>query len=167
MAEIPAPDCPGKSIVKAGVRYLAILSLLVLASLAQAADRPGKAAIASAHFMATEAGHEILAKGGNAFDAAVAVSAALAVVEPTSSGIGGGGFWLLHRAEDGFQTMLDAATQLHDLQRETGVDVRFFTVSNCLVNMISPDQYRDLLLPFDRRFAERFSSLGIHRQRSR
>lgn len=46
-------------------------------------------------------------KGGNAFDAAVAVSAALAVVEPAGSGLGGGGFWLLHRAADGFEIMLD------------------------------------------------------------
>jgi gamma-glutamyltranspeptidase/glutathione hydrolase len=71
------------------------------------ADQPGKAAIASAHYMATEAGHEILAKGGNAFDAAVAVSAVLAVLEQTSSGIGGGAFWVLHRASDGFETMID------------------------------------------------------------
>jgi hypothetical protein len=67
-----------------------------------------------------------------------------------------------HLFECVFQTMLDAATRLHNRQRETGVDVRFFTVSNCLVNMISPEQYRDLLLPLDRRFAERFDSLGIH-----
>jgi gamma-glutamyltranspeptidase/glutathione hydrolase len=63
--------------------------------------------IASAHPLATYAGFEIFNKGGNAFDAAVAVSAVLAVVEPASSGLGGGGFWLLHRAEDGFETMLD------------------------------------------------------------
>ena len=35
------------------------------------------------------------------------MSAALAVVEPAGSGIGGGGFWLLHRYEDGFEVMLD------------------------------------------------------------
>jgi gamma-glutamyltranspeptidase/glutathione hydrolase len=67
-----------------------------------------KAAIASAYPLASQAGQEILAAGGNAFDAAVAVSAALAVVEPSSSGLGGGGFYLLHRQPDGFETMLDA-----------------------------------------------------------
>ena len=89
-------------------RLVLAFLLVVPATLWAEADRPGQAAIASAHFMATEAGHEILARGGNAFDAAIAVAAALAVVEPTSSGIGGGGFWLLHRAEDGFQVMVDA-----------------------------------------------------------
>ena len=66
------------------------------------------AAIASAHPLATAAGKTILDQGGNAFDAAVAVAATLAVVEPYSSGLGGGGFFLLHRARDGKQVMLDA-----------------------------------------------------------
>lgn len=65
------------------------------------------AGIATAHPLATQAGEKILAEGGNAFDAAVAISAALAVVEPYSSGLGGGGFWLLHRSSDGFETMID------------------------------------------------------------
>jgi len=49
----------------------------------------------------------MLSHGGNAFDAAVAISAALAVVEPQSSGVGGGGFYLLHFAKGGRDTFVD------------------------------------------------------------
>ncbi|HYH40604.1 MAG TPA: gamma-glutamyltransferase, partial [Burkholderiales bacterium] len=65
-------------------------------------------AIASAHPLATAAGQAILDRGGNAFDAAIAVAAALAVVEPYSSGLGGGGFFLVHRASDAHEVMIDA-----------------------------------------------------------
>jgi hypothetical protein len=60
------------------------------------------------------------------------------------------------------QTMFDAARRLHERQRESGVEVCFFTVSNCLVNMVSPELYRDLLLCFDQRLAGEFACLGIH-----
>jgi len=75
---------------------------------ANAVERPPAAAIASAQPQATAAGREILAAGGNAFDAAVAVAAVLGVVEPYSSGLGGGGFFLLHRAADDRDVMIDA-----------------------------------------------------------
>nr|WP_295382798.1 gamma-glutamyltransferase [Pseudoxanthomonas sp.] len=71
-------------------------------------SHPPGAAIASAHALATEAGFEILHAGGNAFDAAVAVSSVLSVVEPISSGIGGGGFFLLHDARTGKDVFVDA-----------------------------------------------------------
>ncbi|HEY4583635.1 MAG TPA: gamma-glutamyltransferase [Lysobacter sp.] len=75
---------------------------------AAGAARPPGTAIASAHSLATEAGLDMIRQGGNAFDAAVAVSAVLSVVEPVSSGIGGGGFFLLRDAKSGREVFVDA-----------------------------------------------------------
>ena len=69
---------------------------------------PKQVAVASANSQATDAGLEILAAGGNAFDAAVAISATIGLVEPESSGLGGGGFILLHIAKDGRDVFIDA-----------------------------------------------------------
>jgi len=87
-------------------RYSLFVSCLLIAITGNA-QTPSSAAIATAHPYATDAGVEILRAGGNAFDAAVTITAVLAVVEPYGSGLGGGGFWLLHRAENGRQTMVD------------------------------------------------------------
>jgi gamma-glutamyltranspeptidase/glutathione hydrolase len=91
-------------------RISLVLGLLLAVSLPAKtpAPKPGQNAIASAHYLATEAGHEIFARGGNAFDAAVAVSATLSVVEPISSGLGGGGFFLLHDSKSGKDHFIDA-----------------------------------------------------------
>ena len=72
--------------------------------------------VAAAHPLAAQAGHDILARGGSAVDAAIAVQMMLGLVEPESSGIGGGAF-LLHwsqreqklRSYDGRETAPKAA----------------------------------------------------------
>lgn len=59
-------------------------------------------------------------------------------------------------------TMIDAARMLQERQRATGFNYSFFTVSNCLVNMIQPELYQEYILPFDIRISEAFDALGIH-----
>lgn len=74
-----------------------------LASAPDTTETTQAGAVSAADPRATAAGEAILAKGGSATDAAIAVMLALTVVEPQSSGIGGGGF-LVHAGEDGVTT---------------------------------------------------------------
>lgn len=60
------------------------------------------------------------------------------------------------------ETMIQGIRRLHDRQRASGVDNRFVTVSNCLVNMVSPRVYRELLLPWDQKLASVYDSIGVH-----
>ena len=67
-----------------------------------------------------------------------------------------------HLFDCGCTTMIDGIKGLHERQRASGVEVSFATVSNCLVNMVSPKQYEEFLLPLDRRIARAFDRIGIH-----
>ena len=63
--------------------------------------------VAAAHPLAAKAGLDVLKKGGNAFDAALATAFTLNVVEPNANGIGGGGFMILYSAKDKKTTVID------------------------------------------------------------
>jgi len=112
--------------------YRILFSLLVVLGAASCSDQPkeeqprkagtmnteehpatGTAGmVSSAHPMATQAGLDILEKGGNAFDAAVAVAAMLNVVEPNMSGVGGYGTILVYDASTQQTRFLNASGRI-------------------------------------------------------
>jgi len=98
-----APEAAGAGRVETSARVAA-------AQDAKAAGRPVAAQdwmVVAAHPLAVEAGADVLAAGGTAADAMVAVQAVLGLVEPQSSGLGGGAFLLWHDGATGQITTLD------------------------------------------------------------
>ena len=59
-------------------------------------------------------------------------------------------------------TMIQGIKKLHERQRKAGVDDKFATISNCVVNMISSAHYEEHILPFDLKIRAEFQNFGIH-----
>ena len=103
-------NSPVKALPVVAIRCLCFLGLSV--QLVPANDRTSRgptadhAMVVSAHPLASEIGVDVMKRGGNAVDAAVAVQFALAVVYPEAGNIGGGGF-MVYRSNDGKALTLD------------------------------------------------------------
>src|SRR5947209_11991138 len=99
-----------------GMRYLAAL-LLLLPAAARAQDRTqarsmvisGRGIVATSQTLASQAGAQVLARGGSAMDAAIAANATLGVVEPESNGMGGDLFAIYWDAKTGALTAINAS----------------------------------------------------------
>jgi gamma-glutamyltranspeptidase/glutathione hydrolase len=109
-----------------------ITSLMAISAIAQNSKKARKFIVATANPVASQVGYDILKRGGNAVDAMVGVQLMLNLVEPQSSGIGGGAFLLFYDAKrnelssfDGRETApLKAKSDL--FLKEDGSPMKFF-----------------------------------------
>lgn len=110
-----------------GILILSITGILGSCSEGKTPETTPKGSVASAHPLATQAGMDVLQKGGTAFDAAIAIAATLNVVEPMMSGLGGYGTIMIYDAKSDQIRFLNASGRFpvesnSDLMREPTPD---------------------------------------------
>lgn len=122
---------------KIRVLFFSFIFFLFSGTLPAFAQQRGAGVIASDNELATKAGLDILQRGGNAVDAAVATAFALGVVDPASSGIGGGGFMVIYQIKEKKAHALDfretaPAAAHRDLYMKGGKPVPSLAVTGAL-----------------------------------
>src|SRR5262247_312415 len=144
---------------KLQARFFLVIFFFV-ASFPSYAQQRGAGIVVSDHPLATQAGMEILDRGGNAVDAAIATGFALAVVDQAASGLGGGGFMIIYEASDKRAHALDfretAPEAAHaDLYMRNGKPVPSLSLTGALAVAV-PGEVAGLLAA-----GKRFGSLPL------
>ena len=144
---------------KLQAKFFLLVFFFVAAFPAYAQQRPA-GIVVSDHPLATQAGTEILDRGGNAVDAAIATGFALAVVDQAASGLGGGGFMIIYDARDKRAHALDfretAPEAAHaDLYTRNGKPVPSLSLTGALAVAV-PGEVAGLLAAM-----KRFGSLPL------
>ena len=125
---------------------VAVIGCSLFSSQVQAADPLPVGAehgmVVSAHRHASQAGVEVLRKGGNAVDAAVAVAYALAVTFPEAGNIGGGGFMMI-RMHDGRQTFID----FREVAPKAATATMYLDASGKVIPGLSTRGYKAVAVP--------------------
>src|SRR3981081_3495622 len=134
--------------VRTSVAARAILALALCAATSSAQKASGRALsaphgmVVSASSIASEAGRDVLAAGGNAVDAAIATGFALAVTYPAAGNIGGGGFMVI-RFPDGRATTID----FREMAPKAATPTMFTDSTGAYSSHIHHDSYKSVGVP--------------------
>jgi len=119
------------------IHLLSVFALLPVVASSQQVATGTDGMVASAHELASQAGAEILAAGGNAVDAAVATAFAVTVVEPNASGLGGEGYMVLSLS-DGRDLAIDFRSWAPGhVDNETDASVMIGPESTCIPGLVA------------------------------